>query len=983
MKHRLLLIGTSLLMMVMSFSLANAQERSISGTVNDENGLPLPGVSVIIKGTTTGGTTDFDGNFKVSAPNENVTLQLSYIGYEMKEVVVTNQSNLGVITLDPSAEELDEVIVIGYGTQKKSDKTGAVASVATEEMNQGVMTDPIAMIAGKVAGVTITKKGGDPNGGFSVKIRGSSGLSSGTDPLYVVDGVPGVDPTTIANEDIQSMNVLKDASSTAIYGSRGANGVIIITTKSGKGQKGSNINVSAFRSFDQVANRLDLMTADEVRAFAQENSLNIVDGGANTDWQDAIYRMGANSNVNVSASGASEDADYRLSVSHNDFQGVIKGSSKQRTLARISVNQKTLDGKLQLGGFVSGMIENNDYISYSGNGPRDVLYQAFQRNPTDPLYDEDGNLYQIQRDFNYNNPLATIEEVQNERQARNMTVSFNTSLNIVDGLTWKTNTSYFRNDNETFYFEPTYSWPISDGFARRASNNSATSVLETTLNYDKKLGAHSLNLIGGYSYQFDETTGLSAQGRGASSDYVKSYNLGFLNTVTSDDISSWKNSSKLISFFGRATYNYNSKYFVTATVRRDGSSKFGDNNKWGIFPSASVAWAVKDEFFLKNVDWLSELKLRAGYGLVGNQEIPPYLSQDLNMVSGSAIDPITGQPVRNITGTRNPNPDLKWEENSELNIGLDFGLFSDKVNGSLEVYNKRTYDLIYNYAVPVPPNKYATTYANGGDIENRGIELFLEWYALDTENLDWTTNIVFSKNEQKVLSLASADGSYRSDPLETGWVSGRGLVGTSTQRVQPGYAVGTFYMPEFAGFSEDGKFLFYTEAGGVTRDETKAAKKVVGNAQPDFELAWSNFFKIGKGFDISFNLRAVVGFDVLNVTKMVLGNPNVLPSLNALASARDEYAAGMRDNAKVSDYYLEDGSFIRMDNFTLGYTFQTANVEWLKQCRVYTTVNNMFLITDYSGIDPEVGYSGLSFGIDQYNTYPKTRSITVGMNVTF
>ncbi len=978
----------SLLLFLFAASVS-AQTYTVSGTVTDASDkLPIPGATVVVKGTTVGTVTDIDGNYTISIPEGEETLVYSFVGYATQEVLISGRQSID-IQLKVSAVALSEVIAIGYGTQKKSDKTGAVANIKANELNGGVLTDPIQGLQGKTAGVSITKKGGDPNAGFSVKIRGSSGLFSNTEPLYVVDGVPGVDPTTISPDDIKSYDILKDASSTAIYGSRGANGVIIITTRKGSFKKASTVEFNSYVSLDNVANRLDLLSGDQLRKYASDNNLTFNDGGANTDWQDEIYRPALSQSYNLAASGGSENSNYRVSLTHSNFEGVVIGSSKQRDLGRINVQQKAINGKLNIQASLAGTVESNNYIQYSGSGPNDILYQGIQRNPTDPVYNPDGTFYEVQRDFNYYNPVALADEIQNERDAKRFAGNLKADLEIIRGLIFGVNLGYIRDDSESSYFEPSYVRNNSStGYGRKGYDNMSSKILETTLSYTRTFnGVHNLNFVGGYSFQEDIFTGFFAQGTEPLSDYVKAYNLGALNNVVVGDIGSYKSSNRLISFFGRAVYNYNSKYYFTATLRRDGSSKFGENNKWGWFPSASVAWNIKNESFLDNADFLSQLKLRAGLGLTGNQEIGTYHAISAAVVAGPTINPETGQDAILFTIQHNANPDLKWEENREFNAGIDFGFLDNKISGSLELYNKTTYDLIAPYAVPVPPNIVPTTWGNAGEISNKGIELFVQAFVVSKSNFDWKTSLTFSKNQQKVISLSDTISGFNwsEGDKKQGWLSGRGLVGDQnwTQLVEEGYELGTFYMPEYAGLSSDGKFLFYTEAGGVTRNVDEAERRVVGHALPDFEIGWSNYFTFFKNFDFSFALRAVVGFDVLNVTRMVFSNPTVLPSLNGLTEVLTEVERGVTDFPKVNSYYLENGTFLKLDNVTLGYNFPVNNVNWLQKLRVYAASNNLLTITGYSGIDPEITYTGLSFGLDQYNVYPKTRTFTLGVNVTF
>ncbi len=964
-----------------------AQTTDVTGTITDlETGEALPGVTVVVKGSTIGSVTNFEGNYTITVPLD-ATLIFTYVGYGPEEVVVGAQTSID-IQLSQVTTELDEIVVIGYGTQKKSDKTGAVSNITSDELNAGVLTDPIQGMQGKIAGVSINKKGGDPNAGFSVKIRGSSGFDSNTNPLYVVDGVPGVDPTTIAPEDIESMNVLKDASSTAIYGARGANGVIIIQTKQGTQGK-AQVDWNSYVSINQVANRLDMLSAQEIRDYVAETGVPFTDGGADTDWQDEIYRTGISQSHNFAVSGGNNATTYRASVTHSNWDGVVKGTSKTRTIGRLNLTQKAINDRLTITASLAGTIEGNDYVSYGASGGNDVLYQAFQRNPTDPVYNTDGSYHEIQRDFNYYNPVALIEQIQNTRDAKRFLGNMKADFEIIDGLVAGVNLGYIRDDSESFYFEPaSVKGGVTAGYGKRDYGNFESKILETTLKYNKTLdGGHNLSAVLGYSFQEDRRDGFGAQGREPLSDYVQSFNLKTFNDVTVGDIWSYYESNRLVSFFGRAAYNYNNKYYATATLRRDGSSRFGANHKWGWFPSASLAWNLKQEDFLADASALSMLKLRAGFGLSGNQEIGNYHSIGVVNVSGTTINFETGENAVQFSQPYNDNPDLKWEENKEINVGIDYGFLNNKISGSVEYYFKTTYDLLAQYSVPVPPNIVEKTWANAGEISNTGIEVNVDYSAVNNTNFSWKTSLVFATNKQKVVSLDSKDGKYSWTEADKkrGWLSGRGLVGEQnwTQLIEKEYELGTFFMPEYAGLSDDGVPLFYTAAGGVTRVLDQAERRVVGTALPAFEMGWSNYFTFFKNFDANITLRAVYGNDVLNVTRMVFENPTMLPTLNALSSVKDAIEMGWTAAPVVNSYYLEDGSFIRLDNVSLGYNVGLKENNWVQKIRLYVTANNLLTITGYTGIDPETSYDGKEFGLDMYNVYPKTRSYTFGLQVTF
>lgn len=962
---------------------ASSQEILVSGTVTDAlDGSPLIGVTVLVKGTTNGAITDINGKYSIKVTKDAI-LSYSFIGYETQEISPSGRAIIDIV-LKEETKQIDELIVIGYGTQKKSDKTGAVAQISADELNKGVLQDPIQSLVGKSAGVLITKKGGDPNGGFSVKIRSQASLFASTEPLYVIDGVPGADITAISPDDIESFNVLKDASSSAIYGANGANGVIIITTKKGKsGKIGENIEFSSTLSIDNVAKKLNLLSASQLRSYVEDYgySSTFIDGGANTDWQDQIYRTGITQTYSTSLSGGNDFNNFRTSLNQTKYEGVIKGSSKERTIGRINFSQKMFDNKLTFSATATGTVEKNNYVKYDGNGPQDVIWQALQRNPTDPVYTTDEKYYEIKRDFQYDNPLALISEIQNQRNAKRILGSISTDWEVIKGLKHWLSLSYTRDDEEWFKFEPQNGWANPVGNGKREFKNTEKKYLESTLTYNKDLFTnHNLNVVAGYSYQFDLYTGISAYGEGPTSNIIKSYNLASLNLVKQGDITSYDNTVNRISYFGRIIYNIDSKYIFTATLRRDGSSKFGANNRWGSFPSASVAWNIKKESFMNDFDFLDQLRLRVGYGVAGNDNFSSHAYMPVIAPDGTTFDYESGTYVPKYTSKYNANPDLKWEENRELNFGVDFGFFKNKVSGSFEYYRRKTVDQLVDVPKWKPEQVYPQVWINGGDFSSSGFEANIQYFAVTSKNLEWKTSLSFSTFKQKIDRL---DSKWSANNNKKGWLQGRGLVGDQnwTQYIQEGWALGTFYMPEYAGISSDGKYLFYTAAGGVTRNIDMAERRVVGHALPKFEIGWSNSFTFYKNFDLNFSFRAVYGGDVLNVTRLIMSNPTLLPTINALDEALGNAKKGLTSAPIVNSLFLEDGSFIRLENLSLGYTFSKFKNNNYK-LRFNITGNNLLLITKYKGTDPEMTYTGLEFGIDNFNVYPKTRSIMFGITLT-
>ncbi len=955
-------------------------QTKITGIVTDaEGGTTLPGVNIIEKNSGIGSITNIDGNYSISVPSDAI-LVFSYVGYEPQEVVVGTQTIIN-IQLQNQFELLDEVIVIGYGVQKKSDKTGAVFNVSSDEIQTIAIQDPIEGIQGKVSGVTIRKSGSDPNAGFEVNIRGASGLSSSTNPLYVIDGVVGVDPTTISPEDIESFNILKDASSAAIYGSRGANGVIIITTKRGKKDQ-TKIEVNSYLTVDQVSSRsrLDLMSADEYRAYVEELGYTIRDEGYSTDWQDAIYRTGFSHNESAAISGGNANSNYRASVSNSNMEGVVMNSSKNRTIMRLNAQTKGLNEKLTLSMNLANTIEHNSYVNYGSPGADGTLFQAFQRNPTLPIYDEDGNYYQDPTTpvNNYSNPVSILNDIQNERDAKRLLGNVKADFEIISGLIFTVNAAYTRDDDEKWYFEPASNGPLNgEGKAERTYNNNYSYLLEAFLNYTKEFGNHNLNLLGGYSFQEFGWDGFKAYGENPTSDYFQSDNLGSLSKVEPGDIGSWKGSSRLISGFGRLVYNYNSKYFLTATLRRDGSSRFGENNQWGLFPSASLKWNIASEAFMSAIPMISQLQLRAGYGQTGNQEIGTYKDIALFGITDQIPDPITGDYTVTYGAIQNANPDLKWEVNTEINIGLDFGFFESRLTGSVDYYNKKTTDLIYVYTVPVPPNLYPTTLANAGEIDINGIEGVLSGYIIDKAKLKWKSTIVVSHSEAVVAALGNEDFPPV-DKVYEGWLQEPLGYGTSTQVMMEGFQRGTWYGPKFAGIDKNTGAFLYEKADGTynTIDNIDDDdKQVLGTALPKLDIGFSNNVKLYKNWDVSFTFRGMFGHDILNATNMVFDNPSYFPTRNILVTAPDR--TELKGSSDFSDYFLEKGNFVRLENITIGYNFNIKENKLIKSARAYIAGNNLITITNYSGIDPS------TIGIDIFNVYPKSTSVTLGFNLIF
>jgi TonB-dependent starch-binding outer membrane protein SusC len=983
-----------------------AQNLEVTGVITEAGtGELLIGATVLQKGTTNGTVCDISGNYKISVP-KGAVLKFSLIGYVTQELTVEKAGPLDV-KMVVQVTTLEDVIVIGYSTQKKSDKTGAVSTVKSDDLNGGVITNPIQSMQGKAAGVLVSRRGGDPSENFSVRIRGASGFESNTQPLYVIDGLPGADPNIVSPDDIESFNILKDAASTAIYGSRGSNGVIIITTKKGAGLSKdgvkddgsfSNIDFSSQISMENVSKKLDLLDAAQVRDFAAQllakgqvahpnwtmDSV-FIDGGASTNWQNEIYRTGIATTNSLSFTGGNKHNSYLASLVNSDWQGTMRGTSKNITTARISVNQKAINDRLTLAANLLGAFEKNDYESYSGWGQQDIIFQTLQRNPTDPVYDSAGNYYQTNRVYNYQNPLSVITLATNNRSAKKFLGSLKADFEILDGLVASVNLGLIHDDNTYNYFMPSGLIPaVASGEGSKSYNSVSQKLIEITGVYSKNFNkAHNLNALLGYSWQESVQSGFNAHGGNAQSNYAGPNNLAVLNDVHYGDIGSYKGQWNLIGFFGRVQYNFKSKYFVSASLRRDGSSKFGSNNKWGWFPTAAIGWSLDQEKWMSDVKWLNQLKLRASYGISGNQEIKEYRSMLLWGPSGKAINPETGLEVITFSPVWNSNPDLKWEQTSEVNVGVDFAVLNSRLSGTLEVYYKVTNDLLGEYTVPVPPNLSPKTFANSGSLSNKGIELSIMAYPISGPKFKWKTTFSVSHNQTEILDL----GDYFNDSTgvrKTGYISGPGLVGDENYvtGIMVGEQTGAFYVPTYVTL-QNGKFIYESNTGGYTSDLSKAKRTVVANAAPVVELGWSNLLTLNKHWSLDFAFRAWIGNHVYNATRMLFDVPGNLPSLNALPEAIDWYNQGRTSSASIADIYVENASFLKLDYISVAYDFNVSKISWLKKLSIYVSANNIFTITGYTGVDPETTVDGLSFGIDQYNVYPKTRAYTAGFKVTF
>lgn len=954
----------------------------ITGTITDAGtGETLPGVNIVIEGSTIGTISDMDGHFSLNVNKSNAILLISYIGYQAQKIPVGSKGTFQ-IKLVSDTQALEEVIVVGYGTQRKEEVTSAVTKITSENFVKGPVVSPAQLIQGKVAGLAITSVNGDPDGNPSIVLRGISTLSNDVDPLIVIDGVPGGSMGSLQPEDIESIDVLKDGSAAAIYGTRGTGGVIIITTKSGKGVQRNTVEYSGWVGFDTMYDTPELLNANEWRSYMTEQKAagypnrfaeSMRDYGSNTDWYKAISQTAVNHSHNITFRGGGEKTSYLGSVSYKSIEGIMKTTNKNVLTTRLNVNHSAINDRLK----ISLNMQNS--LTSGGTWWSNAYNQAIKQNPTAPIYDENGKISEIAQ-WDTWNPVGILTQRDEERKTNTYLANAKATFEIIDGLKVGTLLAFQKYDTSCGFndFVEMYVSVVNGqhGRAVRWSDWKVDRTAEYTVEYNKEIAKnHRLNAILGYSYQDFMAEGLWA-------DNYNFLNNDFLwNNIESGDflqdgraaMTSYKNDSKLIAFFGRVNYNYASKYMLSASLRREGSSKFGANHKWGNFPAVSAGWLISQESFMVGIkDVVSSLKIRAGYGVTGNMPKDNYMS--LSRLKDDAPRMLyNGQWIRGVQPASNPNPDLKWETKGELNVGVDFGLFNDRLKGSIEYYNRKTSDLLYWYSVPVPPNLYNETFTNVGSLRNQGVEIALNPTILNKKDLYWDANVNFSYNTNKLLTLS--DGQYTREYANYGWLGAPG-VNTYTHRVQPGNPIGDFYGYVFDRFDENGKWVF-KDLNGVEGDNAEADKTVIGNGIPKFYANLSTSITY-KNFDFSVMFRGAFGFQLVNMTRLYHENKTMFP-LNVYKSA---LTSPLNDDPKYSSYYVEDGDYVKIDNVTLGYTFRIPKLAVTK-ARVYVSGLNLYTFTGYSGIDPELDVTGLTPGFEWQDKYPKKRSFNVGVQVTF
>lgn len=977
-----------LLLTLLSFSLTALAQQKVTGKVKDSSGEPVIGASVVVKGNNTMGTiTDFDGNFMLDVPTKSV-LVISYIGYVTQEVPTAGKKSLEII-LKEDTKTLDEVVVIGYGTQRKGDVTSSVASVKADNFVKGAVKDVGQLIQGKVAGLAITNPNGDPTGSTQICLRGTNTIGgANTAPLVLIDGIPG-ELGTVAPEDVESVDVLKDGSAAAIYGTRGTNGVILITTKQAKGVDINQVEYNGYVSTSLIAKKLDMLNADEFRTLYPDQ-----DHGADTDWIDEISRTPISHVHNLSLMGGNSKTNYIANLNYASRQGIMKKSDFESFQGRIEVTHRMFDDKLKLKFGLFGK-KNQMESTTSGGSFRGWVYgQATRRNPTDPVRNEDGTWNENVSKFEYENPLALLYEAEGNVKKTQLRYNGNIVYNPIKDLTLSAVFSYIRDNMNRGYGETlSHISALRDGLAGWSSVGAYTKMeklMELTAQYNKEIGAHKFSVLGGYSYNETDFEELWIDNYGFQDDYFGGWhNIGIGSALKDGkaNIGSKKTPTNLIGFFGRATYSFKNRYLLMGALRYEGASQlWGTDNAWGLFPSVSVGWRITEEAFMKNQKIFDDLKLRVGYGVTGSQPKDPFLGVAMLKYGSYAF--VNGNWIQTIVPASNPNPDLKWEEKKETNIGLDFVSWGGRLSGSIDYYNRDVDGLIYEYGVPTPPNLYNKTMANGGTMRNRGVEVLVTVVPVQNKDFEWSTTGTFSLNSNKLISLSGSIFKSDYDYFNTGTVEYSGQVADS-HRVQVGESIGNFYGFKVVDVDSEGRWIYEDRNGELVnyKDFTHAPedKHVIGNGLPKWYAGWNNTLRY-KNFDLNVTMRGAFGFQIINGGRMNYENVKNSRFENRLKSVNDlvfgKHTLSPEVEPEFNSYYVEDGDYWKIDNITLGYSFGQVG-KYIKSLRIYGSVLNALTITGYKGIDPEVSTDGLTPGYDTRDRYPSVRSFTFGVNVKF
>ncbi|RYY38098.1 MAG: TonB-dependent receptor [Sphingobacteriaceae bacterium] len=963
------------------------QQTNVSGTVTDETGVPLPGVSVRVKGQSMGVATDADGKYTIAVADNSAILIFSSVGYTAQEVALSGRTVLNV-RLAATETSLNAVVVVGYGTQKRERITTAVASVKSENFVKGAVQDAAQLIRGKVAGLNVITPDGNPTSTAQINLRGITTITSGTSPLILIDNVPGT-LTTVAPEDIESIDVLKDGSAAAIYGTRGTNGVILITTKKVNGETPPTVELNSYVTTQRITRKLRFMTPDEYRSLVAQQKPGAIDYGASTNWLDEITRKPLSQVHNISLKGGSKSTSYIANLNYRDMQGLILRSDNRIIYPRLEVTHRMLDGKLRLNAILGGN-QQSYFAGADGSAYRgDVYRNAITYNPTDPVKDANGNWTEHTDKTNYANPVSLLRETEGKNQNTNFRTIGTITYKPIEGLDLMVMGSRDLNNSVRGFYETKKNYSTlrdgRNGFASRGTTRSEENLFEATVNYNKTFNQHDITALGGYSWRETNFQDYWMQNWDFPTDAFSYNNMGAGLALARGEApqSSYQSQNRLIGYFFRINYSFNNRYLLMASIRREGSSKFGVNNKYGNFPAVSAGWNIKNENFMSKTTLISALKLRGGYGITGTEPIDPYMS--LNRLNFDTYTMVEGKWIQAINPSTNANPDLRWERKEETNIGLDFGLWNNRVSGSIDVYKRTTRDLLLDYTVPTPPYLYNTIRANAASMENKGIEVQVNVVAIDHKNFQWNTSANYSTNRNKLLSLSDRNFQLAAGYFDVGTTEEP--IQQSLARVQIGQPIGNFWGFRSLDIDDNGYWIIQGKDGNPKPIVQQQAddKQVIGNGLPKHYLNFNNSFAY-KDFDLNITMRGAFGFQILNTPRMFYSAPVMLTRGNVFASTYDNIynKRPLADDQSLNylSYYVEDGDYWKIDNVTFGYRFRLKNTK-IKLLRVYASGSNLHTFTGYSGIDPEVAVTGLTPGVDDRNRYPATATFTFGASLTF
>lgn len=956
-----------------------AQNESVQGVVTDvSNGEPLPGVVVIVQGTNVGVSTDLDGHFVLPLKGQkDPVIVISSIGYISQEIPAAGHGTINV-SLAPDTMFLDEVVVIGYGTLDKKELTSAISHVSSKEFLATSGSDPTMMIQGKVAGVSIENNGAaDPNNNASIQIRGISSRNAGLGPLIVIDGIPGGNLTNVNPNDIESIDILKDGAASAIYGTRGSNGVVLITTKKGAKDGAFHTSYEVVTGANVMVKDLDMLSAQEFRE-KKVASGSAEDFGGNIDWLKEVSRVGFSHQHTITLSGGNMDNNFRVSADYRKANGIDKRSEREEYGARASFNHNSKNGLLTF------MVNLAPRLVKSKSADWNVFHYAIEANPTSPIYDpQDPSRY-----FSFlgqradKNPVEIINTELNDHEYKLLDWDATARLNILPGLTTQVTYSDQYIGSVGGYFIPSTNNKTNRSEASRSYDQTEKHAIEWVTNFQKSFGSHNLKAMAGYSWQTIMYSGFSAANKdfandGTTYDALSQGEWGL--EEGHDGTRSYRNDSKLIAFFGRINYDYKGKYLFTASLRYEGSSKFGANNKWGYFPAVSAGWRISQEEFMKGCSsWLNDLKLRADFGVTGNQDFDSYKS--LSTMTGYGQYYYQGKWFTVWGASKNVNPDLRWEKGINWNIGLDFAVLNNRLSGSINYFNRTQQDLLGDYNVSIPPYLFSTTFANVGTMKNSGVEIELRGTVVNTKDFTYNVTLVGSTMDNRFVSFSNND--YKGQKFYYVAPTEDPFPFHYLQRIEEGERIGNFYMWKFAGFNSSGEWIIYDKNGDykIGMDATDEDMYSVGNGLPKFTASWSNYFRY-KNFDLNVYFRGAFGFDIFNVHEFYYGIPGMTSNVMKLAYTKN---ANIKENPLVCDYYLEKGDYVKLDLLTLGYTFNFNN-KYIDSLRLSVTGKNLLTFTSFSGVDPSTySTNGLTPGATgSRNYYPTCRQFLVGLQVGF